>query len=116
MPVLIQRPLDIPDVEVLATEFRPEGALLITVESTRQGACCSRCGRETHHFHGYDRPIQLRHLPLLERQVYLDIRPKRYRCGARLARDDRRRPNGATGMNRTVRIPRRLRRGSCGVW
>lgn len=80
MPVLIQLPLDIPDVEVLSTEFRPDGALLIKVESTRQGACCSRCGRETHHFHGYDRPIQLRHLPLLERQVYLEIRPKRYRC------------------------------------
>jgi transposase len=80
MPVLIQLPLDIPEVEVLATEFRSDGALLIKVESTRQGACCSRCGRETHHFHGYDRPVQLRHLPLLERQVYLEIRPKRYRC------------------------------------
>ena len=80
MPVLIQLPLDLPDVEVLSTEFRPDGALLIKVESTRQGACCSRCGREIHHFHGYDRPIQLRHLPLLERRVYLEIRPKRYRC------------------------------------
>ena len=80
MPVLIQLPLDIPDVEVLSTEFRPDGALLIKVESTRQGACCRRCGRETHHFHGYDRPLQLRHLPMLERQVSLEIRPKRYRC------------------------------------
>src|SRR5512135_1954961 len=80
MPTLIQLPLDIPEVEVLSTEFRPDGALLIQVESTRQGACCSRCGRETYHFHGYDRPIQLRHLPMLERQVYLEIRPKRYRC------------------------------------
>jgi len=80
MPVLIQLPLDIPDVAVLSTEFRPDGVLLIKVESTRQGACCSRCGRETHHFHGYDRPLQLRHLPILERQVYLEIRPKRYRC------------------------------------
>ena len=80
MPVLIQLPLDIPEVAVLSTEFRPDGVLLIKVESTRQGACCSRCGRETHHFHGYDRPLQLRHLPILERQVYLEIRPKRYRC------------------------------------
>src|SRR5512135_1642391 len=80
MPVLIQLPLDIPEVAVLSTEFRPDGALLIKVESTRQSAYCSRCGREIHHFHGYDRPIQLRHLPLLERRVYLEIRPKRYRC------------------------------------
>src|SRR5512144_1754931 len=80
MPVLIQLPLDIPEVEVLSTEFRPDGALLIQAESTRQGACCSRCGREIHLFHGYDRPIQLRHLPLLERRVYLELRPQRYRC------------------------------------
>ncbi|HYQ91132.1 MAG TPA: transposase family protein, partial [Candidatus Competibacteraceae bacterium] len=80
MPVLIQLPLDIPEVEVLSTEFRPDGALLIRLESTRQSACCSRCGCEIHQFHGYDRPIQLRHLPLLERCVYLEIRPKRYRC------------------------------------
>ena len=80
MPVLIQLPLDIPEVEVLCTEFQPDGALLSKVESTHQGTRCGRCGREIHHFHGYDRPIQLRHLPLLERRVYLEIRPKRYRC------------------------------------
>ncbi|HJW31250.1 MAG TPA: hypothetical protein VJ508_18610, partial [Saprospiraceae bacterium] len=69
MPVLIQLPVDIPEVEVVSTEFRPDGALLIRLESTRQSACCSRCGGEIHQFHGYDRPIQLRHLPLLERCV-----------------------------------------------
>lgn len=58
MPVLIQLPLDIPEVTVLSTEFQPDGALLIQLESTRQGTRCGRCGRETHHFHGYDRPIQ----------------------------------------------------------
>ena len=77
MPVLIQLPLAIPEVEVLSTEFRPAGALLIQVESTRQGACCSRCGREMHPLHGDDRPLQWRHLPLLERQVYLAMRPQR---------------------------------------
>jgi transposase len=80
MPVLIQLPLDIPEVAVLSTEFQPDGALLIKVESTRQGTRCGRCGHEIHQFHGYDRPIQLRHLPLQERRVYLEIRPKRYRC------------------------------------
>jgi len=80
MSVMIQLPLDIPDVKVLSTECRPDGALLIKVESTRQGACCSRCGRDIHHFHGDDRPLQVRHLPILEWRVYLEIRPKRYRC------------------------------------
>ena len=80
MSGMIQLPLDIPEVKVLSTECRPDGALLIKVESTRQGARCGRCGREIHPFHGYDRPIQLRHLPILEQRVYLEIRPKRYRC------------------------------------
>ena len=70
MPPLIQLPLDRPEVEVLSTEFRPDGALLIRVESTRQGTCGSRCGRAIHPLHGYDRPLQWRHLPLLERRVY----------------------------------------------
>ena len=80
MSVMIQLPLDIPDIKVLSTECRPDGALLIKVESTRQGACCSRCGRDIHHCHGYDRPLQLHHLSILEWRVYLEIRPKRYRC------------------------------------
>ncbi len=80
MSVMIQLPLAIPEIKVLSTECRPDGARLIQVESTRQGAYGSRCGREIHLFHGYDRPIPLRHLPMLAWRVFLEIRPKRYRC------------------------------------
>jgi transposase len=80
MSALIQLPLDIPEVQVLSTECRPDGTLLLQVASPRQGTYCSQCGRESHPFHGYDRPIQLRHLPILGRPVYLEIRSKRYRC------------------------------------
>jgi hypothetical protein len=58
MAVLIQLPLAIPEVKGLSTECRPDGALLIKVESTRQGARCGRCGREIDPFHGDDRPLQ----------------------------------------------------------
>jgi len=94
MSVMIQLPLDIPEVKVLSTECQPDGTLLIKVESTRQGTCCSRCGREIHQFHGYDRPIQLRHLPILERRVYLEFGPSG--IGAPIARGGRRRPSGVT--------------------
>jgi transposase len=30
--------------------------------------------------HGHDRPLRLRPLPVLERPVTIEIRPKRYRC------------------------------------
>jgi transposase len=77
---MIQFPLDLPDVKVLKTEMTKAGDLIITVESTREGATCRRCGREIGNFHGYDKSLRLRHLPILDQRVYIEIRPQRYRC------------------------------------
>lgn len=73
-------PLDIPDVHVLRTELTTDQALIIEVECTPTTALCRRCGRTITAFHGYDPPIQLRHLPILGYVVYIRIRPKRFRC------------------------------------
>ena len=73
-------PLDIPDVCVLRTELTKEQDLIIEVESTLTTAICRRCGRTITEFHGYDQPIELRHLPILGYVVYIRIRPKRFRC------------------------------------
>jgi transposase len=72
--------LDIPEVRVLNAELNPRGDCTITVESTREGTRCRKCGREIKDFHGVDEWITLRHLPILGRRVYLRLRPKRYRC------------------------------------
>jgi transposase len=80
MSAMLQFPLDLPDVEVLKPELTAKGYLVITVESTLEGTRCRRCGREIKAPHGHDRPLRLRHLPLLERPVDSEIRPKRYRC------------------------------------
>ena len=80
MSSMIQFPLDLPDVQVLKTEVTAAGHLLITVESTLDGTRCRRCGQEIREPHGHDRPLRLRHLPVLERPVYMEIRPQRYRC------------------------------------
>jgi hypothetical protein len=61
MPITIALPLDLPDVRVLASRLLEEGTLLIEVESTLPTPQCYRCGREMDRFHGYDRPIRLRH-------------------------------------------------------
>jgi transposase len=73
-------PLDIPNVRVLRTELTKEQDLIIEVDSTLTTAVCRRCGRTITEFHGYDQPIQLRHLPILGSVVYIRIRPKRFRC------------------------------------
>lgn len=72
-------PLNIPDVEVIKVET-VGGDLVITVESTRQGTVCSKCGRPISQFAGYNDPIQVRHLPCFGQTVWISYRPKRYEC------------------------------------
>jgi transposase len=79
MPPMIEFPLDLPEVRVLKTELKKR-EIVITVESTRPYAICSRCGEKTFEFHSYDDPIRLRHLPILEQRVIIELRPKRFRC------------------------------------
>ena len=76
----IRIPLDLPDVRVLEVSKTDQGAWLIRVESTLNGTQCHRCGRQITQFHGLDAAIRLRHLPLFEIPVFIEFRPKRYRC------------------------------------
>jgi hypothetical protein len=63
----IHIPLDLPDVRILdVTQLSPQG-WLIRVESTLKGSICAKCGRAIEAFHGYDAPLRLRHLPILDR-------------------------------------------------
>jgi len=77
---LISIPLDIPDVTLLEVEVIDNGAFIITVESRLEGTHCRRCGNLTTEFHQHDEWIKIRHLPILDRPVYLRLRPKRYKC------------------------------------
>lgn len=76
----IHIPLDLPEVRVLETTKTEEGDWLIRIESTQPGTKCQQCGRQITHFHGFDKTLRLRHLPLFEVPVFLELRPKRYRC------------------------------------
>jgi transposase len=76
----ISVPLDIPDVRVLDVQIDPDGAYIITIESTLKTARCHQCGRVIGKFYGYDDWITIRHLAILGRPTYLRFRPKRYRC------------------------------------
>lgn len=67
-------------MRVLKSELSPRGECTITVESTRDGTQCRKCGREIRALHGLDEWLTLRHLPILGRKVFLRLRPQRYRC------------------------------------
>ncbi len=76
----IHIPLDLPDVRVLEVSKTEQGHWLIRVESTLNDTTCHRCGQQITHFHGFDEPIRLRHLPLFDTPVWIEFRPKRYQC------------------------------------
>lgn len=79
MPANIEIPLDLPGIRIVKTEMN-QREIVITVESTREWAICSKCGHEIREFHGYGRWLRLRHLPILGRPLMIEIRPKRFRC------------------------------------
>jgi transposase len=79
MPPVIEFPLDLPDVRIVHTDLS-QSAITIRVESTRTGTRCRQCGAEIQDFHGYGERLRLRHLPILGRPVFIELRPRRYRC------------------------------------
>jgi transposase len=73
-------PLDIPDVRVLQTTMGERGEIIITIESTKVGTRCRKCGKGITKVHGRDEWITIRHLPVFGRPSFLRYRPKRYQC------------------------------------
>ncbi|MBN2148835.1 MAG: transposase [Anaerolineales bacterium] len=64
----------------MQTGINKVGELIITIESTKEGTICRKCGREIHKRHGYDEWAVIRHLPVFGRPSYLRYRPRRYQC------------------------------------
>lgn len=73
-------PLDIPDVRVLQTSVNARGEIIITIESTKAGTQCRKCGKWIAKLHGRDEWVLIRHLPAFGRPSYLRYRPNRYQC------------------------------------
>lgn len=75
-----QIPLDIPDVEIIKVETNKADDFIITVESTKKSTKCRKCKKSICKKHGYGEALLLRHLPILDRRVYIRIKPPRYLC------------------------------------
>jgi len=80
MKSAITIPLDIPNVEVLATEITAEHQLLIRVESSQETTECGICKEQIVCTFGHGQEIRLRHLSVLGLETYIIIRPKRGQC------------------------------------
>lgn len=73
-------PFDIPEVRILQTTMGEHGEIIITIESTKKGTACRKCGKWITKAHGQDEWVTIRHLPAFGRITYLRYRPKRYQC------------------------------------
>ena len=72
--------LDFSDITV--TEIRNSSnnrMVTLVVKSTREHLPCRTCGKQTRS-HGLGRTLHLRHLPLLGKETYIEITPRRGRC------------------------------------
>ena len=76
----ISFPLDIPQVDVLATKQTQDGKFIITVESRRETTKCGVCKKEISCNYGHGQVIQMRHLSILGQETYIAIRPRRAEC------------------------------------
>ena len=76
----ISFPLDIPQVDVLATKQTRDGKFIITVESQQETTKCGVCRQVVPCNYGHGQEIQLRHLPILGKETYIAIRPRRAQC------------------------------------
>ncbi len=72
-------PLDIPDIEIISSEFK-DGRFILHIKSTIEGTTCHRCKKWITKRHAYAEEISLRHLPILDKEVIIRLRPVRYEC------------------------------------
>lgn len=72
--------LELPDIEVERLFLEKKKVLKIFVNSTKDGCHCHRCGQPINDGYGLGQEVTLRHLPMFGYQIYIVIRPKRYRC------------------------------------
>jgi transposase len=79
-PAKISFPLDIPQVDVLATKQTRDNKFIITVESRRDKTKCGVCKQAITCNYGVGQAVRLRHLPILGQETYIVIRPKRAQC------------------------------------
>jgi len=80
IPAKISLPLDIPQVDVLATKQTRDGKFLITVESRRETTKCGVCQQEIACNYGHGQAVRLRHLPILGQETTIIIQPRRAQC------------------------------------
>ena len=73
-------PLDITSLEITAQSIDNKGNITFTVVSTFSDTTCHKCGKKATKIHSTNPPRTIQHTSILDRKVYLQIKPVRYEC------------------------------------
>ena len=71
--------LGLSDVNITEVNLRNQRELIIKVKSTQEETPCRKCGKICK-ANGYDRPMEMRHLPILGYKTFIQLTPKRGIC------------------------------------
>jgi len=76
----ITLPLDIKSLEVISQRVDSQGNIVLTVKSKKDHSTCHKCGKPATKPNGMAPIRTIRHLPIFDQPVYLEIIPIRYSC------------------------------------
>jgi len=76
----ISLPLDIKSLEVVSQHIDNEDNIVFEVKSKNDHSTCHKCGKPATKQNGRASIRRIRHLPIFDQQVYLEIVPVRYIC------------------------------------
>ena len=76
----IHIPLDIKSLEVISQRIDKEGNIVFEVSSKKHQSICHKCGKPATKPNGRAPMRKIRHLPIFDQPVYLEIHPIRYSC------------------------------------
>ena len=79
MQIQFEQLLNLSDIQTLNVEIT-EHEIKCDIESTRGYSIWRRCRQKATKFFEHGETLTLLHLPICEKDVYLHLRTKRYRC------------------------------------
>ena len=71
--------LGLENIEIINVKLNSAGEFIIEVKSTQSETYCHKCGKVCKK-HGHGQKMKLRHLPILGRKCFIEIRPPRGIC------------------------------------
>ena len=72
--------LGLSDIKIKEVKIDKKGIYRINVSCTLTKGTCHKCGKEISKFHGLDREMEIRHLPIFGKECYIHIRLPRFEC------------------------------------